>query len=404
MTIVETHPWIDFKVNLSTLPHTFWMAVGEARSKCDHLSQVPLRNDIAIELYTMYLAKGVHATTAIEGNTLTEEQVLEHLEGSLELPPSQHYLEQEIDNIAEACKVIYDDVFDSRRTPRLTVDDIFEYNRRVLDGLELESGVVPGEIRTHDVVVGTVYKGPPASECERLLREMCDWLNSPDFIQLHERLDVGAAILRAVLAHLYIAWIHPFGDGNGRTARLVEFHILVASGVPSAAAHLLSNHYNLTRTRYYVYLREASMNGGDPLPFICYAIEGFVDGMREQIGFVLKTYLRDLVWRDFVDEQLHHESDARAARHKELLVALFRKGEPVRRGGLMTLSPDLATHYASKTPRTLSRDLNELKKAQLIRQTPKGYIAREDKILRFLPPRTALPGVEGDNAPELGAG
>ncbi len=33
---------------------------------------------------------------------------------------------------------------------------------------------------------------------------------------------VAAAILRAVLAHLYIAWIHPFGDGNGRTARLAK--------------------------------------------------------------------------------------------------------------------------------------------------------------------------------------
>lgn len=55
------------------------------------------------------------------------------------------------------------------------------------------------------------------------------------------------AIFKAVVAHLYLAWIHPVGDGNGRTARLVEFQILLSSGVPSPAAHLLSNHYNQTR-------------------------------------------------------------------------------------------------------------------------------------------------------------
>ena len=54
------------------------------------------------------------------------------------------------------------------------------------------------------------------------------------------------AILRAITAHLYLIWIHPFGDGNGRLARLVEFTILLKSGIPSIAAHLLSNHYNAT--------------------------------------------------------------------------------------------------------------------------------------------------------------
>ncbi|NOY75701.1 MAG: hypothetical protein GXP32_07900 [Kiritimatiellaeota bacterium] len=32
------------------------------------------------------------------------------------------------------------------------------------------------------------------------------------------------------LAHVYIAWIHPFGDGNGKTARLMEFYLLLRSG------------------------------------------------------------------------------------------------------------------------------------------------------------------------------
>ena len=44
-------------------------------------------------------------------------------------------------------------------------------------------------------------------------------------------------LVRAMMAHLYLAWIHTFGDGNGRTARLLEFLILARSGkVPLPAA------------------------------------------------------------------------------------------------------------------------------------------------------------------------
>jgi len=41
--------------------------------------------------------------------------------------------------------------------------------------------------------------------------------------------------------------IHPFGDSNGRTARLIEFYILLRAGLPDMVSHILSNHYNDTR-------------------------------------------------------------------------------------------------------------------------------------------------------------
>jgi hypothetical protein len=52
-------------------------------------------------MYKIYLAKGVQATTAIEGNTLSEGQVRQKIDGKLDLPPSKQYLGQEIENIIE---------------------------------------------------------------------------------------------------------------------------------------------------------------------------------------------------------------------------------------------------------------------------------------------------------------
>jgi Fic family protein len=134
------------------------------------------------------------------------------------------------------------------------------FGRQVLDGLPLDKGVVPGEFRTHNVTVGGVYRGVPHYQCGRLMQHLSDWLNGPDFRpddRQREEMRFIAAVLKAILAHLYIAWIHPFGDGNGRTARLVEFQVLVAVGLPTPTARLMSNHYNQTRAERLGELYEA---------------------------------------------------------------------------------------------------------------------------------------------------
>jgi Fic family protein len=157
--------------------------------------------------------------------------------------------------------------------------------------------VVPGKLREHSVLVGR-YRGAPAEDCEYLLDRFCQWLNGPDFAAPSDDLTVVTALLKAITAHLYLAWIHPFGDGNGRTARLLEFLILVGADVPAVSTHLLSNHYNLTRSAYYRELGNASRTGGNLLPFIWYAVEGFRDGLRDQLEAIwaqtARTDLLDL--------------------------------------------------------------------------------------------------------------
>lgn len=88
----RTHPWITFRLDLGRFPWSLWMLLGEAQSRIDHLCGVPLRPMTAEMLHRVYLAKGAMATTAIEGNTLSEEDVLKHLDGRLEVPPSKEYL------------------------------------------------------------------------------------------------------------------------------------------------------------------------------------------------------------------------------------------------------------------------------------------------------------------------
>ena len=381
-TYERTHTWISFQIDLKTAAPDFWLLLGEAVSKCDHLSRVPLRPSTARLLHQQYLAKGVAATTAIEGNTLSEAEVLKAVEGKLEVPPSMEYLKQEVDNIIAACNSISDALAGSKLgavTPQL----LARYNKQVLSGLPEKADVVPGKLRDHSVVVGRVYRGAPAEDCEYLLGRLCDWLSGPSFAPPQSQAAIYA-IIKAILAHLYVAWIHPFGDGNGRTARLIEFHILLAAGIPSPAAHLLSNHYNQTRTEYYRQLDYSSKSGGDVLPFLMYAVQGFVDGLRAQIDFVWAQQL-DVVWRNYVHELFKGRTTAGDLRQRDLALDLGKKRDWVPLSDIALLTPRLAQAYATKTPKTLQRDLKVLEDLDLILRETRRVRAHREVINAFLP-------------------
>lgn len=380
----RTHPWIDFHVDLRGAPAELWMLLGEAQSKVEHIAGVPLQPGVARRLHQLYLAKGALATTAIEGNTLTEDEALSVVEGRSHLPPSKEYLKVELENIVRVCNKMLSEIASGSLSP-LTPELICEYNRNALQGLNLgDPHVVPGEIRRYSVGVGR-YRAAPAADGRHLLERLCDWLNGTDFRAPDARWALVYAVISAVIAHLYIAWIHPFGDGNGRTARLVEFRILVSSGFPVPAAHLLSDHYNKTRTEYYRRLEQSSRGNGDEATFMIYAVQGLVDGLKQQLELIQKQQL-NVMWRDYVHEMLGGPSPT-DHRRRALLFALSGAGGPVAFDRITSLTPKVAAAYATRTTRTLARDLAALTKTDLVERTPRGYRAKIEIIFAFLPLR-----------------
>lgn len=369
--------------------------LGECQAGCEHIAGAPLRPDTAAELHSIYLAKGAQATTAIEGNTLSEEQVRKVLDKEQDLPPSQAYLAREVQNIVELCNTVFGAGW--RGEPlRLTPEAIADFNERVLHGLELDDDVVPGQVRRYSVGVAR-YRGAPAEDCSFLLSRLCRWLGSSTF-EAPSGLKTVFAFIKAVLAHLYLAWIHPFGDGNGRTARMVEFQILVGAGVPAPTAHLLSNHYNRTRTEYYRQLEHASRSGGEVVSFLQYAAQGFRDGLREQLGYIRDQQL-DIAWRNLVHETFRDKSGEMWDRRRRLVLDLSQHKKPVQMSDLPGISPRLAKMYASMKQTGVTRDVNALVDLKLLESSAEGCRARTDRIRAFLPDR-ANPTVNLDRPSE----
>src|SRR5262245_7183076 len=149
----RTHPWLTFDVDLDRASYRLWLLLGEATSKSDHVRRALLRPEVATELQEVFLVKGALATTAIEGNTLSEEEARQVFEDKLKLPPSKEYLAREIRNVLSAFDLIRDEILPDAANADLTVEKIAQYNRLVLDGLPAEEDVIPGGIRKHSVVV-----------------------------------------------------------------------------------------------------------------------------------------------------------------------------------------------------------------------------------------------------------
>lgn len=382
---LTSHPWIKFQLDLSQdIPFRLWILLGAAESKCHHLAGIPLRPEKHDELNKVSLRKGVQATTAIEGNSLSEEEIKKIIDNeNVGFALSKEYQRIEVANVIGAYNAVVRDI-DKLGTCKAGYRELLGDNMVILNGLRLGDGVIPGEIRTHSVRVGG-YRGAPPEDCEYLLRRLFVWLEEDWGLGKGNKTIEG--ILKAITAHLYIAWIHPFGDGNGRSARMLEFRLLMASGVPMTAAHLLTTHYNDTRAEYYGALAATSQKRtGEPVDFILYALQGFVDALDEQIRVILEEQL-NVTWENYIHSNEFNGtlSDAQA-RQRDLLLELSKYTSPVainelRRG----LSPKLLAKYDKKTARAFSRDINDLERRSLIIKAGARVLAAKRRMRAFLP-------------------
>lgn len=388
-SILEKYPWISYNIDLTRIHYSFWFELGQCVSKCDHIKQIPLLPKIREELHLIYLAKGAAATTAIEGNTLGEEKALDIIRGKSDVGGSESYQKTEIENILKACNEIAE-ALGKKEDIRIDVETLCKFNKIILSGdIPIAEGAVPGEIRGHSVVVGNVYKAPDAQDVPFLLDQFCEWIAKlGDEIKTESPVGHQAiAIIRAIAAHLYLIWIHPFGDGNGRLARLIEFTILLKSGVPSIAAHLLSNHYNSTRSLYYQNLKRAKL--GDPAStFFQYAVKGFQENLKAVITAIIDQIIF-ISWQQYVYERFREMPPTDPVRRqRDVLIEISQKYFD-KKGRLsfdeikQVAAPVYVKH--GKTSKSFTRDFRALLKDDLLDGNDSGFMPKISPILQRLP-------------------
>lgn len=387
---LTSHPWLKFRFQTQELNAIAWAHLGEAYSKCQHLIGTPLQPGLAMHLSEVFLRRGALASAAIEGNTLNEEQVEDIVVHNRSLPESQRYQEQEVRNVVAALREVREEITDDGPW-ELSSAWILQKHAVLMQDLELEDHVVPGAFRTVQVGVGN-YRGAPTEDVEYLMDLLCTWIN--DMLRdaaAEKNLDrrFFTSFLAATLAHVYVAWIHPFGDGNGRTARLVETAILAHSQtVPWVSVTVLSNYYNKTKPRYYQRL-DAASRSMDLAGFIAYSAIGFRDELREQIDEV-QAQQRKVAWVNYVHEKFQSEPSNEVAKRRRAVVLAFPPGVDLTRKEIRRLDTDIAVMYAATSDRLFSRDLSKLTELQLLREVGRGKYRSNIALMDAFVPRPEL--------------
>ncbi len=227
-----------------------------------------------------------HASTSIEGNKLTLEDVKALSEGK-EVVATQkdkkeviNYLKA-IDSIPEYAekKTISKQLFlkihkiiaegtlkDNKNAGILRKQQVF-VGRRVFDGTGFKQVVE--------------YMPPDTKDVPRLVREFIDWLNS-------NKAQTVNPVLLAGIVHYEIARIHPFIDGNGRTARLMAALMLYKNGFDHRRFFAIDDYYDEDRPSYYDALKTVQKARGD----ITEWLEYFTGGVLFSINRVKETILR----------------------------------------------------------------------------------------------------------------
>ena len=337
--------------------------VGQCEAYVKAISESPILPHDHAELLRVSLIKGAIATTAIEGNTLSEDDLDQILKQQKHMPPSRAYQETEATNVISALNDLLDLVLNQDGSVIIKSDLILDLHKRIGRDLGETFDAIPGRFRTDSRVVGP-YRAPDYRLVPGLMKQLCDWL----YEEFHyDRGQTFAdVIIQAIVAHVYLEWIHPFGDGNGRTGRLLEFYILLRGGNPNIASHILSNHYNETRPEYYRQLNSARQNQS-LTEFIEYALLGFRDGLVQTLEVVQRSQFR-IAWDRYVYDAFERRKmknrNVFKRRRKQILALPLN--QPIHIDMIPTLSIEIAREYSGMSPRTIQRDVDELEVLDLI--------------------------------------
>lgn len=229
-----------------------------------------------------------HYSTAIEGNNLSALEVKAVIKEGAHFP-NREKDESEVQNYYNALNYI--DFLVKNKSP------IKETDLQMLHGISYEGKEKPTPYRAGQNVIRkgklVVYIPPKAEDVPTLMRDLIEWID----LSLNEKLPLPIV---AGLAHYQFATIHPYYDGNGRTARLLVTLILHKYGYGLKGIYSLEEYYAKNLEAYY-----AALTVGED--------EDYYDGRREKgdLTAFLEYFLKGMA-EAFIKVKSHAQ-----ASHKE---------------------------------------------------------------------------------------
>lgn len=325
----------------------------------------------------------------IEGNNTTIAEYIEtKLTQNTQVPPSI----QEIKNIENAMAFVEDNINE------YPLDRAFisEMHKMIVKGLEPspkgEGDSTPGKYRKANLIINkSTHKPPDWIRVDEYMNELFEFVNRDDSPKYD--------LLKTAIAHHRFVWIHPFGNGNGRTVRLFTYAMLVKNGFNVNICRILNPTavFCSNRNDYYSHLAEADK--GTPKGILKW-VEYVLKGLKEETEKIDKladyTYLN----REILTPALNHSVERKYITETESKMLKKAIDKQVMQAG------DIKDYFKGKQNSEVSRQIKKLIEKKMLSPENDGsrkYILRFDNnyllrgIIKALGDNGFLPTKDWDN-------
>lgn len=354
---------VRFDLNIALNDGSLLAAIYRSEALASVIHGIPLPPATREQLNHLNIIRAVRGTTGIEGSDLSEDEVRQVLDSRDDEPVLARPRAREEREVRNANRVMEFVAETLRAEPERPLSEamIGRIHELTTEGIDYENNV-PGRYRTHAVSAGDYVPPRAGEDVRRLMTAFVEWLNNPPATN-------WPPLVRALAAHFYFISIHPFGDGNGRTARAIESYLLYQARLNRLGFFSLANFYYRERAAYIAALDEVRFrSGGDLTPFIRFAADGLLQELKVIASDVLLAN-RNVAFRDYVREFFADPPvvmHAATRRRLEPLVMGLMLGGPVPERALRSGSHPLAAAYSGPEDRKLGRDLAFLEEHQLV--------------------------------------
>ncbi|MFA7422053.1 MAG: Fic family protein [Melioribacteraceae bacterium] len=325
--------------------------IAEAKAVIENAKILPQQE---LKLRRLAIIRMTQSSTAIEGNILNIAQVEAlYANQKIDAPKRDVY---EVENYLKALKYI-DEVVKKKQP--ISEKVILHIHKLVTDktlAKEKSGFYRKGLVYVVKSVFGQVeeiiYTGPDVKKVQPLCADLVEWTLKSEQEKINP-------VIVAGIIHQELAAIHPFSDGNGRTARALATLILYQRGYDFRRLFALEDYYNRERQDYYAAINIGKNYEDRKVDFTPW-LEYFVEGFREEIENVkakIKSLSRKIVGGN-INEQVFLNPD-----QLKILDFLDQVGR------IMTKDVE----DILKCPkRTAQLHLQKLKKMKMIKQVGKG--------------------------------
>ena len=257
--------------------------IEEKKRELDSLR--PFSPEIVRKLEEQFIVEWTYNSNAIEGNTLTLQETELVISRGLTIGNKSLIEHFEALNHKEGIQYLYNFV---KKKKDLNEETLFAVHKIILKNIDdLEGGHYR---RSNVMITGSIHIPPSAIKIQRLMDDFFEW-----YYENKKKLSVACL---AAWVHYKIVYIHPFIDGNGRTARLLMNLILIKHGYPPAVI------LNVDRKKYYRLLKEADKEN----------FFGFFDFIGRSIERSLLIYLNALKSKNDKEDKYGYISLQEAAK------------------------------------------------------------------------------------------